>query len=153
MGTAAGAGVLFPAMSQRDLDLSKIWLFATSSARDLRTIRRALEEVTVPPGRMLTEQGTIGREFFLIVKGQASVKRNNRKTATLAPGQDFGEMALLDRRPRSATVVSDTDLTLLVIGQRQFNGVLDAVPALARKMLAAMATRLRDADEKAMASI
>jgi CRP/FNR family cyclic AMP-dependent transcriptional regulator len=137
----------------KELDLSKIWLFSTSSARDLRTIRRALEEVTVPPGRMLTEQGTIGREFFLIVKGQASVKRNNRKTATLGPGQYFGEMALLDRRPRSATVTSETDMTLLVLGQRQFNGVLDAVPALARKLLAAMATRLRDADEKAMASI
>ena len=81
-------------MSQRDLDLSKIWLFSTSSARDLRTIRRALEEVTVPPGRMLCEQGTIGREFFLIVKGQATVRRNNRKVATLGPGQYFGEMAL-----------------------------------------------------------
>jgi len=135
------------------LDLSKIWLFSTSSAKDLRTIKRALEEVTVPPGRMLCEQGTIGREFFLIVKGQASVRRNNRKVATLGPGQYFGEMALLDRRPRSATVTSDTDMTLLVLGQRQFNGVLDAVPALARKMLAAMATRLREADERAMAAI
>ncbi|MGO9128866.1 MAG: cyclic nucleotide-binding domain-containing protein, partial [Bryobacteraceae bacterium] len=96
-------------MSRDVLDLSKIWLFSTSSARDLRTIKRALEEVTVPPGRMLCEQGTIGREFFLIVKGQASVRRNNRKVATLGPGQYFGEMALLDRRPRSATVTSDTD--------------------------------------------
>ena len=52
------------------LDLSKIWLFSTSSAKDLRTIRKALEEVTVPPGRMLCEQGTIGREFFLIVEGK-----------------------------------------------------------------------------------
>ena len=139
-----GQGLLSAAMSRADLDLSKIWLFSTSSAKDLRTIRRALEEVTVPPGRMLCEQGTIGREFFLIVKGQAAVRRNNRKVATLGPGQYFGEMALLDRRPRSATVTSETDMTLLVLGQRQFNGVLDAVPALSRKMLAAMATRLRE---------
>jgi CRP/FNR family transcriptional regulator, cyclic AMP receptor protein len=131
------------------LDLSKIWLFSTSSAKDLRTIRKALEEVTVPPGRLLCEQGTIGREFFLIVEGQASVKRNNRKVATLGTGQYFGELALLDRRPRSASVVSDNEMKLLVLGQRQFNGVLDAVPALSRKMLAAMATRLREADEKA----
>src|ERR1039458_686995 len=95
------------------LDLSKIWLFSTSSAKDLRTIRRALEEVSVSPGRLLCEQGTIGREFFLIVSGQASVKRNNRKVATLGPGQYFGELALLDRRPRSASVTSDTDMTLL----------------------------------------
>ncbi len=132
-----------------DLDLSQIWLFSTSSAKDLKVIRKALEEVTVPPGRVLTEQGTIGREFFLIVDGKATVKHNNRKTATLGPGQYFGELALLDRRPRSATVISDTDMDLLILGQRQFNGVLDAVPALSRKLLAAMATRLREADEKA----
>ena len=137
----------------KELDLSKIWLFSTSSSKDLRTIRRALEEVTVPAERVLCEQGTIGREFFLIVKGEASVRRNGRKVATLGPGQYFGELALLDRRPRSATVVSDTEMNLLVLGQRQFNGVLDAVPALSRKMLAAMATRLREADEKAMSSI
>ena len=131
------------------LDLSKIWLFSTSSAKDLRTIRKALEEVTVPPGRLLCEQGTIGQEFFLIVDGQASVKRNNRKVATLGPGQYFGELALLDRRPRSASVTSDTDMTLLVLGQRQFNGVLDSVPPLSRKLLSAMATRLREADDKA----
>jgi CRP-like cAMP-binding protein len=132
-----------------NLDLSKIWLFSTSSAKDLRLIRKALEEVRVPPGRMLCEQGTIGREFFLIVSGQASVKRNNRKIAVLGPGQYFGELALLDRRPRSATVISDSEMQLLVLGQRQFNGVLDSVPALSRKMLAAMSTRLREADEKA----
>jgi CRP/FNR family cyclic AMP-dependent transcriptional regulator len=131
------------------LDLSKIWLFSTSSTKELRTIRRALEEVTVPAGRMLCEQGTIGREFFLIVTGQASVRRNNRKVATLGPGQYFGELALLDRRPRSASVISDTEMTLLVLGQREFNAVLDTVPALSRKLLAAMATRLRDSDDKA----
>ncbi len=131
-----------------DLDLSKIWLFSTSSGKDLRMIRKALEEVTVPPGRVLCEQGTIGREFFLIVEGQAAVKRNNRKAATLGPGQYFGELALLDRRPRSASVISETEMKLLILGQRQFNGVLDAVPPLSRKMLAAMATRLREADSK-----
>jgi CRP-like cAMP-binding protein len=131
------------------LDLSKIWLFSTSSAKDLRTIRKALEEITVPPGRLLCEQGTIGQEFFLIIDGQASVKRNNRKVATLGPGQYFGELALLDRRPRSASVTSDTDMTLLVLGQRQFNGILDSVPPLSRKLLSAMATRLREADDKA----
>ncbi len=112
-------------------------------------IRRALEEVTVPAGRLLTEQGRVGREFFLIVSGQASVRRNNRKVALLGPDQYFGELALLDRRPRSASVISDTEMTLLVLGQREFNDVLDSVPALSRKLLAAMATRLREADEKA----
>ena len=137
----------------QDLDLSKIWLFSTCSTRELRTIRRTLEEVTVPPDRVLVEEGTIGREFFLIVDGQASVHRNGRRMATLGPGQYFGELALLDRRPRSATVISETEMLLLVLGQRQFNGVLDAVPALGRKLLAAMATRLREADSRAASVI
>ena len=140
-------------MSEGDLDLSSIWLFSTVSAKDLRLIRRALEEVDVPAGKVLTEEGTVGREFFFIVEGKAIVRRNNRKVATLGPGQYFGEMALLDKRPRSATVVSETEMSLLVLGQRQFNAVLDAVPGLARKLLVAMAMRLREADEKAMAAI
>lgn len=141
------------ATGARELDLSKIWLFSTCSARDLRTVRRALEEVTVPQGRTLIEEGTIGREFFFIVEGQASVRHGNRKIATLGAGDYFGELALLDRKPRSATVAADSDMRLLILGQRQFNGLLDAVPALGRKLLAAMAGRLRDADSKASSLI
>ena len=137
------------ATGSKDLDLSTIWLFSTCSGRDLRTIRRALDEVVVPAGKMLCEEGTIGREFFLIVDGQASVLHDGRRIATLGPGGYFGELALLDRRPRSASVVSDTDMDLLVLDQRGFNGVLDAVPALSRKLMAAMATRLREADARA----
>ena len=53
---------------------------------------------------MLCEEGTVGREFFFIVDGTAAVRRNGRKVATLGPGQYFGELSLLDRKPRSATV-------------------------------------------------
>jgi CRP-like cAMP-binding protein len=98
----------------------------------------------------LVEQGRLGHEFFLILDGKASVRKNNRKTADLAPGQYFGEMALLDRGPRSATVVAETPMTLLILGPREFSGVLDEVPSMAHKMLATMAGRLRDADSKAL---
>lgn len=141
------------ASGAKGVDLSDIWLFSTCSARDLRTIRRALEEVTVPPGRVLCEEGAIGREFFLILDGRATVRRKGRRITTLGAGDYFGELALLDRRPRSATVVSDTEMVLLVLGQREFNGVLEAVPALSRKLLAAMATRLRESDTKAASLI
>ncbi len=103
----------------------------------------------MPAGKILVEEGHIGQEFFLIVDGTASVTRNGRKVATLGPGSHFGELALLDRRPRSASVVSVTDLDVLVMSQRQFNGLLESVPTIARKMLAALATRLREADAKA----
>lgn len=109
-----------------------------------------MEEITVPAGRVLVEEGAPGREFFFIVDGEASVKVRNRKVARLGPGSYFGELSLLDRQPRSATVVSDTDMTLLVLDQRRFNGLLDEMPTLAHKLLAAMAQRIREADAKAV---
>jgi CRP/FNR family transcriptional regulator, cyclic AMP receptor protein len=134
-------------------DLSQIWLFSSTTAKERRVLQKALESVTVKPGRVLCEQDSIGREFFLIVTGTASVRHNSRKVRTLGPGQYFGELALIDRRPRSATVVSDTDMDLLVLGKREFNSVLSTMPELSRKILIAMAARLRDADAKAMVNI
>jgi len=133
-----------------ELDLTKIWMFSACSAGQLKTIRKAIEEVSVPEGRVLCEEGSLGREFFFIVDGLASVRRNGRKVATLDPGKWFGELSLLDRKPRSATVVSETPMTLLVLEQRRFNGLLDDMPTLSHKLLVAMAQRLRDADAKAL---
>jgi CRP-like cAMP-binding protein len=131
------------------LDLKSIWLFSSCTASELRKIRSSLDEVEVPAGKLVVEEGRIGLEFFLIVTGTASVTRSGKKVATLGPGDHFGELALLDRRPRSASVVSETDMDVLVLSQRQFNGLLESVPTIARKMLAAMANRLREADAKA----
>lgn len=131
------------------LDLKSIWLFSGCTGSELRRIRSSLDEVQVPKGKVLVEEGRIGLEFFLIVDGQAVVTRNGRKVATLGPGDYFGELALLDRRPRSASVVSETEMDLLVLSQRQFNGLLESVPTISRKMLAAMANRLREADARA----
>ncbi|HLH28344.1 MAG TPA: cyclic nucleotide-binding domain-containing protein [Acidimicrobiales bacterium] len=131
------------------LDLKSIWLFSACTGSELRRIRSSLDEVQVPKGKVLVEEGRIGVEFFLIVDGRASVVRNGRKVATLGPGDYFGELALLDRRPRSASVISETDMDVLVLHQRQFNGLLESVPNISRKLLAAMANRLREADAKA----
>ena len=130
-------------------DLKSIWLFSGCSASELRKIRSSLDALTVPAGKILVEEGRIGQEFFIIVDGRASVTRNGRTVATLEAGSHFGELALLDRRPRSASVVSETDMDVLVMSQRQFNGVLESVPTISRKLLSALATRLREADAKA----
>jgi CRP-like cAMP-binding protein len=108
-----------------------------------------LDELHVPAGKRLVEEGRIGQEFFIIVEGRAAVTRNGKKVATLGEGSHFGELALLDRRPRSASVISETDMDILVMSQRQFNGLLQSVPTIARKLLSALATRLREADAKA----
>ena len=128
------------------LDLKSVWLFSSCTASELRRIRGSLDEVVVPPGKMLVEEGRVGLELFLIVSGTASVLRGGKRVATLGPGGYFGELALLDRKPRSASVISDTEMDVLVLSQRQFNSVLQAAPTISRKLLAAMAERVRAAD-------
>jgi CRP-like cAMP-binding protein len=132
--------------SSKALDLKAVWLFSNCTGSELKKIRGSLDELTVPAGKLLVEEGRIGTEFFIIVSGTAAVTRNGKKVATLGPNSHFGELALLDRRPRSASVESVTDLDVLVLSQRQFNGLLESVPTIARKLLAALATRLREAD-------
>jgi CRP-like cAMP-binding protein len=128
--------------------LAQVPLFAGLSRRDLQRIAKASDEVTVEPGRVLVREGEVGHEFFLILDGSCTVKRGTRKVATLANGHWFGEMAVLSKAPRNATVVADVPTTLLVLGQREFFGALDEVPALSTKLLRTLATRLRDADTR-----
>jgi len=129
--------------------LAQVRMFSAFNKKELALIARASDEVSVPAGKELVQEGTPGHEFFLILSGEASVRRNGRKIVTLGPGQYFGELALLDRGPRTATVVSETPMELLVLGQREFAGVLDEVPHLAHKLLTIMAARVREADAKA----
>ena len=131
--------------------LAKVPLFSACSKRELQTIARASDDVEVAAGKLLVEEGKPGHEFFLIIDGNASVKRGKREIAKLGPGQYFGELALLDRGPRSASVIAKNDMEILVLGQREFAGVIDEVPTLAHKLLTTMAQRLREADAKAYA--
>jgi CRP/FNR family transcriptional regulator, cyclic AMP receptor protein len=128
----------------------RVPMFASCSKKDLKTIAANAERVRVPPGRVLAEQGQTGREAFVIVDGRARVLRNGRKIATLGPGQIFGELSLLDRAPRNATVVADTDMELLVLGQREFAKIVDAAPAFARALLTGLARRINEADQKSL---
>jgi CRP/FNR family cyclic AMP-dependent transcriptional regulator len=132
-----------------DVDLSSIWLFSACSSRELAKIRKAFSEVNVEAGRVLCQEGTAGTEFFVILSGTAEVIRSGKKVNTLGPGQFFGELALLDHRPRTATVRAKTDMVLLVLSQREFHGILAEVPTLTKKLLQALAGRLRAADAKA----
>ena len=129
--------------------LSNVRLFGALNRKELNLIGRSADQVAVPAGVTVVTEGETGHEFYLILEGTAVVRRNGRKVATLGPGDYFGELAILDGGTRSATVSAETALSMLVIGQRQFIGVLDEVPAVAVKLLAAMAHRLREADARA----
>jgi CRP-like cAMP-binding protein len=128
--------------------LASVPLFAACSQKDLQRIARASDEVQIPAGRTLVTQGDVGRECFVLVEGQVKVERNGRKVASLGPGAYFGELSLLDKGPRTATATAETDCTVLVLGPREFSGVLDEVPQLAHKLLAALAQRIRELDTK-----
>lgn len=126
--------------------LRAVPLFANCSNADLTAIAAAVDEIEVEPGRILITEGEAGKEAFIIVSGEATVSRDGQVVATLHPGAPFGEMALVDRSPRNATVTASTPLRLLVLGQREFVALLDGSPGFTRTILAALATRLREKD-------
>ena len=126
--------------------LRRVQLFSSCSTRELQRIARMVDEIDVDAGRVLTTEGMIAHEAFIIVSGAASVSIQGTDVATLGPGQQFGELALLDGGPRTATVVATSPMTLLVMTHQAFMSLLDDVPGLARRVLASMAARLREAD-------
>jgi CRP/FNR family cyclic AMP-dependent transcriptional regulator len=128
--------------------LAQVPLFSACSRKDLGLVARRADDVAVDAGKQLVAEGAAGHEFFVIMEGTAKVTRNGRKVAELGPGDAFGELALLDKAPRNATVTAETPMKLVVLGQREFAGILDEVPGFARKLLAGMAHRLREADAK-----
>lgn len=130
--------------------LAEIPMFAALAKKDLTTLARHADEVELPEGRVLVEEGRRGREFFVIVDGKARVTRGGRKVADLGPGDYFGELALLDDAPRNATVTALTPLTVVVMERRAFSGVLDEIPSIAHKLATGLARRLREADSKAV---
>ncbi len=139
-------------MAGANFDLSSVWLFSECSRNELKTIQKKAEPMTVSAGTVVCEEGEVGQSFYFILSGKATVLRNGRKAAELGAGTYFGELALLDRLPRSATVKAATDMELLAIEQRDFNKILKDSPSLVRKLLVATATRLRNSDGKAIAA-
>jgi CRP/FNR family cyclic AMP-dependent transcriptional regulator len=98
--------------------LAEVSLFSACTRKDLEKIARASDEVEVKAGRKLVEEGHLGHEFFLILEGKAVISRNGKELAEVGTGEYFGELAILDKGPRTATVVAKTDMRLLVLGQR-----------------------------------
>ncbi|MFO7278887.1 MAG: cyclic nucleotide-binding domain-containing protein [Thermoanaerobacterales bacterium] len=129
--------------------LASVPLFSGCTTKELREIAKATVELTLDEGKEFVTQGDVGREAFVIVEGTAEVVRAGEVIATLGPGDCVGELALLDHGPRTASVRAKTPLTVLVLGPREFSGLLDEVPALTHKILASLASRVRELDSKA----
>jgi CRP/FNR family cyclic AMP-dependent transcriptional regulator len=128
--------------------LARVPLFSACSRKDLELVARRAEDVKVDARKQLVSEGDAGTEFFVIIDGTASVSKRGQRVAELGPGGFFGELALLDKAPRNATVVAETPMELVVLGQREFAGLIDDVPEFAHKLLAGLARRLRQADSQ-----
>lgn len=138
-------------MADRKIEhLSQVRMFSSLTKKELGLVAKVSEVLRVPANTDIVKEGEFGHDFYLILSGSATVRRNGRRVATLGPGSYFGEMALLDKGRRTATVTTDEPCELIAIGQREFMSVLDQVPPVAHKLLVNMAARLREADSRAV---
>jgi CRP/FNR family transcriptional regulator, cyclic AMP receptor protein len=126
--------------------LSDVPLFSGCSKKDLQRLAKAADQLHVASGTVLTREGDVGREAFILLEGTAEVRRDGEVVAELGPGAHVGELSLLDGGPRTATVTATSEVELLVLSRGAFNGVLDEIPTLAHKLLVSLAKRLRDAE-------
>jgi CRP/FNR family cyclic AMP-dependent transcriptional regulator len=117
-------------------------LFEGLSRKELAEIARVSDDLEVPAGTTLCREGSRAQEFFVIISGEATVTRGSRVIASLGAGDFFGEIALLERVKRTATVTAATPLSFFVVSAQAFDVVLDASQTIERKLLQALARRL-----------
>jgi CRP/FNR family transcriptional regulator, cyclic AMP receptor protein len=122
--------------------LKRVPLFAQCSKQELAAVASVADEIDLRQGKELTTQGRPGREFLVLVEGEAVVRKNGRKLRTLSDGDFFGEIALVTKRPRTATVVATTPVRVLVITDRSFQSLLERSPGIQAKVLQALAERV-----------
>lgn len=117
--------------------------FTGFSDDELARVAELADDVRAETGALLTEQGRVGQECFVVVEGQASVYVGDAFVATVGPGTMVGEMALLEHRPRAATVIADTPMRLLAFDTKRFRTLLDEMPKAGERVNALLAARIR----------
>jgi CRP-like cAMP-binding protein len=122
--------------------IRKAPLFAHCSKRELEEIAQIADEIDLREGKEMTRQGSRGREFFVLLEGDADVKKDGRRINTLGAGDFFGEIALVSDTPRTATVIATSSVRALVITDRSFKRLLEHMPQIQTKVLSALAARL-----------
>lgn len=125
--------------------LADVRLFSRCTAGELKTVARHVELVSFDPGDVLMEKGDPGDALFLVLAGEAEVTDGRRQLGRLGPGDHVGELALLDRAPRGATVTVVAPLDAAVLGIRMFRTLLREFPSISEQLLAALAADLRTA--------
>src|SRR5919198_5233278 len=129
--------------SAKEQLIKSVPLFSHVTGRELSALAAEADELTLPKGKELTRQGERGREFMVIVDGSAQVTKNGRKINELRAGDFLGEIALLSDVPRTATVTTTSETTVLVLTDRAFKRVADKIPSVHSSLLKALSERLQ----------
>jgi len=122
-------------------------LFGGIDATGLAGLADLATSVDFPAGHVIARQGEVGTGFFVVIDGMVRVVRDGAVVARLGPGEFFGELSVLDRMPRNASVVAEVPTTCLALASWDFEKVLLEQPALTLSILRGVATRLRDATD------
>ena len=128
--------------------LRNVRLFSDLDQKDLESLADEFNERRFSAGDKIALEGEGGLMFFVVESGEASVEVQGQEVATLGPGATFGEIALIDRRPRTATVTAISDLKAYELPVFVFRPFVEARPQVAWKMLEAMADRLETAESR-----
>jgi CRP/FNR family cyclic AMP-dependent transcriptional regulator len=129
-----------------DERLAGVPLFAGLSKERLRQIGSLMTRLDVGAGKVLARQGDVGREFVILLEGEVEIVRDGKVVATRGAGDYVGEIALLDNRPRTATVTAKTDVVAEVLNRAEFSSLLATSPDLSNEVMATMARRLAELD-------
>jgi CRP-like cAMP-binding protein len=128
--------------------LSSVRLFGTCGRKEINAIAKAAKLIKVYSGTQLITEGAEGSTMYVVLDGNARVSRGGRKLATIGPGDTVGELALLSKGPRTATVVATSDMEVAAISSRQLTAVLKDAPSFARKLLESLADLVREIDKR-----
>ncbi len=133
---------------EKVLFLKGVELFGQISGEDLSQIAQIADEVEFDADQLIIREGELGDSLFLIISGQVRVHQGEREIVVLGEAQVVGEMALLDAEPRSASVTSVSDVTLLRILQEDFSDILSEKAEIAQGIIKVLSRRLRTTTSK-----
>jgi len=122
--------------------IKKVPLFSKLSKKGLQDVAHIADELDLPAGKLMAREGDRGREFFVLLEGEAEVTKGERRINTMKGGEFFGEIALVTKMPRTAAVTATTDVRVLVITERDFAALLKRSPEVGRGVAEALAERL-----------
>ena len=123
-------------------------LFADADEKFLDRLAAEFIERTYAPGEAITEEGAAGRTFVVIERGEATVTVHGQEVGKLGPGEAFGEMALIDKSARSATIKADTEVHGYQLPVWSFRPLVESHPEMAWALLEALAERVRVAESR-----